>query len=76
MCRNSGIPLCIHPSSVNDRLDINEIFAIPEYAGMARNQMLRVGFESNCEYGIPACGMYLRERVVAGCPELLVRDSW
>jgi hypothetical protein len=38
--------------------------------------MLRVGFESNCEYGIPGCGLHLRERVVALCPELMVRDSW
>jgi hypothetical protein len=35
--------------------------------------MLRVGFVSNCEYGIPGCGMDWRERVVAGCPELMAR---
>jgi hypothetical protein len=37
--------------------------------------MLRVGFERNYESGIPGCGMYLRERVVSGFPELMVRDS-
>ena len=42
---------------------------------MTRNWMLRVGFERNYESGIPGCGMYLRERVVSGFPELMVRDS-
>ncbi len=30
-----------------------------------------MGFECNSEYGIPGCGMYLREKVVARCPELM-----
>ncbi len=76
MCRNAGIPLCIYPSSGNDDLAIQEICAIGELAGMTRNWMLGVGFEGNREYGIPGCCMYLRERVVAYCPELMVSDSW
>ena len=75
MCTNSGIPLCIYSSSKNDHLAIHEIFVIPEQAGMTRNWMLRVGFERNYESGIPGCGMYLRERVVLGFLELMVRDS-
>jgi hypothetical protein len=43
---------------------------------MIRNYMLRVGFETNYESGIPGCGMHLREKVVLGLPELMVRDSW
>ncbi len=39
---------------------------------MTRNWMLRVEFERNYESGIPGCGMYLRDRVVADCPELVV----
>jgi hypothetical protein len=42
---------------------------------MTRNRALRVGFERNYESEIPGCGMYLRERVVSGFPELMVRDS-
>ncbi len=52
----------------------DEIFVIPEQAGMTRNSMLRVGFERNYESGIPGCGIYLRERVVSGFRELMVRD--
>ncbi len=43
---------------------------------MTANWMLRVRFERNYESGIPGCDIYLRERVVAGYPELMVRDSW
>jgi hypothetical protein len=46
-----------------------------ELPGMSRNRMLRVGFKRNYESGIPDCGMHLRERVVSGFPELMVRDS-
>ena len=42
---------------------------------MTRNWMLRVAFERKYESGIPGCGMYLRERVVLGIPELMIRDS-
>jgi hypothetical protein len=38
--------------------------------------MLSVGIDCKSEYGIPGCGMHLRERVVACCPEWVVRDSW
>ncbi len=41
---------------------------------MTRNRMLRFGFERNYESGISGSGMYLRERVVSGFPEFMVRD--
>jgi hypothetical protein len=43
---------------------------------MTRNRISKVGFERNYKSGLPGCGMYLRERVVSVCPELMVRNSW